>query len=703
MPQPAQPHGPADSEALNNSEQRPPAGPQLRVEAGGAALSGEHAAPPAVITPDLEEAPTSGPEKPTWRSALRRPIATAKSAWYRLLFKWRTSIQVRVIGSVFLSSVLVIVALGFVLISFLNQQLLNAKYTSATEEINRARATVEEQIAATDTSNPLSVRLSAARAVLADSGSTAKAKSAVYEPVLMSDSSAGEDVTVPQGAVIPSKLRNFVQQGQVSYQYTTMAEGTDTYKALVIGTPVASDVSGIELYLVMPLDSEETTLNLMRGLLLAGAIVLLVLLVVIAWVFAQQLTVPVRSASRIAERFAAGHLRERMVVEGQDEVARLSISFNEMAESLSAQIRNLEEFGSLQRQFTSDVSHELRTPLTTVRMAADLINDNAENLDPVTARAAELMNNELERFEMLLGDLLEISRHDAGQANLSAEKIDMRGTVHSALAQVRAIAEDLGVVFNLDLPDEPVTAEVDSRRVERILRNLLANAVDHSEGRPVDVALDSTPRGVAITVTDHGVGLKPGEEEMVFNRFWRSDPSRERRTAGTGLGLAIAQEDAKLHGGVLEAVGEPGVGSCFRLTMPRKVGMKAGTSPLPLAVPASVVTAEDGGQQNTPALEAGEHAETGGDRAGAEGSADNAGAPNSAAQNSGAEPVGGSRPAGTGADGQGGSPEKSAPEAGEGEATARPGEGQGEAEGEASQRPADAPAEKDPRNQGEDS
>lgn len=563
--------------------------------AGGAAAAGASAAESRASDPravhsslELDAAPASGPEKPTWRSALRHPAATAKSLWYRLLFKWRTSIQVRVIGSVFLSSVLVIMALGFVLTSFMNQQLLNAKYSSATEEIHRARATVEEQIAATDTSNPLPVRLSAARAVLADSGSTAKASSAVYEPVLMASSSAGEEVRVPQEAVIPPQLRNFVQQGQVSYQYTTMTEGTQTYKALVIGTPVASDVSGIELYLVMPLDAEETTLNLMRGLLLAGAIVLLVLLVVIAWVFAQQLTVPVRSASRIAERFAAGHLRERMVVEGQDEVARLSISFNEMAESLSAQIRNLEEFGSLQRQFTSDVSHELRTPLTTVRMAADLIKDNAENLDPMTARAAELMDNELDRFEMLLGDLLEISRHDAGQANLSAEKIDMRGVVHSALAQVRGLAEDLGVEFHLDLPEEPVTAEVDSRRVERILRNLLANAVDHSEGHPVEVALAATERNVAVTVTDHGVGLNPGEEEMVFNRFWRSDPSRERRTGGTGLGLAIAREDAKLHGGVLDAIGEPGVGSCFRLTVPRKSGSKVGTSPLPLAVQAAI-------------------------------------------------------------------------------------------------------------------
>ncbi|WP_151903830.1 MtrAB system histidine kinase MtrB [Corynebacterium urogenitale] len=505
--------------------------------------------------------------------------------WDLLMLRWRTSIQLRVIGSVFLSSALVILILGFVLISFVGQQLLNQKYSSATEEMDRARAVVEEQIDSTDASNPTSVRLTSARAALSErQGGMEQSSVEVYEPVLIARGVNDHETIVPDTANIPSELRNFVQQGQVTYQYVTMDSTSGTYKALIIGSPVSSDVSGLELYLIMPLDSEESTLALMRGLLSAGGIVLLVLLVVIAWVFSQQLTVPIRTASRIAERFAAGHLRERMVVDGQDEVARLATSFNGMAEKLSTQIQNLEEFGSLQRQFTSDVSHELRTPLTTVRMAADLIHDNAENLDPITARASALMNKELDRFETLLGDLLEISRHDAGVANLSRERVDVRGVVRSTLAQVRAIAEDVGTSFNVHLPEEPVLVEIDSRRVERVLRNLMANSVDHSEGKPIDIDMAVGKESLAITVVDHGVGLKPGEAEMVFQRFWRSDPSRERRTGGTGLGLAIAKEDAQLHGGRLEATGELGVGSCFRLTLPLVSGTQVRQSPLPLKV-----------------------------------------------------------------------------------------------------------------------
>ena len=125
-------------------------------------------------------------------------------------------------------------------------------------------------------------------------------------------------------------------------------------------------------------------------------------------------------------------------------------------------------------------------------------------------------------------------------------------------------------------------AEVDPRRVERILRNLLANAIDHGEGKPVLLRLRADDDAAAFIVRDQGVGLRPGEEKLVFNRFWRSDPSRVRRSGGTGLGLAISVEDANLHDGKLEAWGEPGQGACFRLTLPRVRGRKVTRSPLPL-------------------------------------------------------------------------------------------------------------------------
>ena len=127
-----------------------------------------------------------------------------------------------------------------------------------------------------------------------------------------------------------------------------------------------------------------------------------------------------------------------------------------------------------------------------------------------------------------------------------------------------------------------MVAEIDSRRVDRILRNLINNAIDHAERLPVEIELAADDDALAITVTDHGVGLKPGEAGLVFNRFWRADPSRQRHTGGTGLGLSISLEDARLHGGWLQAYGVPGRGARFRLTLPRRRGGLISGSPLPL-------------------------------------------------------------------------------------------------------------------------
>ena len=354
-------------------------------------------------------------------------------------------------------------------------------------------------------------------------------------------------------------------------------------------------MANLELYLIFPLKNEQSTVTLVRGTMATGGLVLLVLLAGIAVLVSRQVVLPVRSASRIAERFAEGHLSERMPVRGEDDMARLAVSFNDMAESLSRQITQLEEFGNLQRRFTSDVSHELRTPLTTVRMAADLIYDHSDDLDPALRRSTELMVNELDRFETLLNDLLEISRHDAGVAELSVEAVDLRTTVNSALGNVGHLAEDAGIELLVDLPAEEVIAEVDPRRVERILRNLIANAIDHAEHKPVRIRMAADEDTVAVTVRDFGVGLRPGEEKLVFSRFWRSDPSRVRRSGGTGLGLAISVEDARLHQGRLEAWGEPGEGACFRLTLPLVRGHKVTTSPLPMKpIPQPAQPAADG-------------------------------------------------------------------------------------------------------------
>jgi two-component system, OmpR family, sensor histidine kinase MtrB len=357
---------------------------------------------------------------------------------------------------------------------------------------------------------------------------------------------------------------------------------------LAAGATLTLPLTGrYQIYLMFPLTQELATLMVLRYAVVTTGAILVILLTFIAALVSRQVVTPVRAARRAAESLASGNLRDRMKVRGQDDLARLATSMNYMASELEKQINTLEELSAVQQRFVSDVSHELRTPLTTVRMAAEVLYEARDDFDPVAARSAELLQNELDRFEALLSDLLEISRFDAGAAQLNVEEVDLRDLVHQVVDANARLAETNNTEINVHESDE-AKAEVDPRRIERILRNLLVNALEHSEGHPVDVLIESDDAAVAIAVRDHGVGFEASQARQVFHRFWRGDSSRARAVGGTGLGLAIAMEDANLHGGWLTAWGRPAMGAQFRLTLPRKVGAILETSPLPL-VPRDLV------------------------------------------------------------------------------------------------------------------
>ncbi|MFB9239755.1 MtrAB system histidine kinase MtrB [Plantactinospora siamensis] len=383
--------------------------------------------------------------------------------------------------------------------------------------------------------------------------------------------------------MLSQDLRRSVDAGNVASQIRTGSlGGGPTTKYLVYGSPVRTRFGQLELYYLVPLTRQDEIAGQARTTVLATGAALVLLLGLLAALVTRLVVKPVRVAARTAQRLSAGLLDQRMVVNGEDDLALLAASFNQMATNLQRQIVRLEEMSRLQRRFTSDVSHELRTPLTTVRMAADLIFSEREEFDPAVARSAELLQAELDRFESLLTDLLEISRFDAGFAVLDVEPTDLAPIVLRVVDQLTGLAERVGVPVEVSVPEAPVIAEVDPRRVERVLRNLVGNAVEHGEGRPVYVVLGADETAVAVTVRDRGVGLKPGEEKLVFNRFWRADPSRARQTGGTGLGLSISLEDARLHGGWLEAWGGSGQGAQFRLTLPARAGDRLTSSPLRL-------------------------------------------------------------------------------------------------------------------------
>jgi two-component system sensor histidine kinase MtrB len=529
---------------------------------------------------------------------------------------WRRSLWLRVTVTTLVLSLVVVGVLGFSLLSRVTSGLLNSKERISVGEASAGLSEAQRILDAADTgpSTPSPSRLvdSVVSALAARAGSPS-----TFDVLLLSSQRSGDAPERGTNLVaepsVPEALRTAVVNSQrQSWTYTEIQflDGRSA-PGLIVGAPLLVPTVGpYELYYLFPLNQEQSALDLVRSSVVYTGILLVLLLAGVAWLVTRQVVVPVRAASQTAVRLSEGNLSERMKVKGTDDLARLATSFNGMAVSLARQIRQLEELSRVQQRFVSDVSHELRTPLTTIRMAADVVYDDRDQLDAPTSRAVELLQNQLDRFEELLVDLLEISRFDAGAAVLDSERTDMRGLVSRAIDAAAPLAARGGMQVRLTAPTDGCAVDCDPRRVHRIVRNLIENAIEHGDPRGVDVVLGSTAEAIAVVVRDYGVGLRPGESALVFARFWRADPARARTTGGTGLGLAIALEDARLHGGWLEAWGEPGKGACFRLTLPRDKRGSFDESPLPLepsdediveATPVDLAVDEPSGPTSTPA------------------------------------------------------------------------------------------------------
>lgn len=384
---------------------------------------------------------------------------------------------------------------------------------------------------------------------------------------------------------IPKELRLRVQK-DISTQWSeTVIHYSDGSQvpALAVGEKITIPKAGAyEMYLLFSLASQNATLDLLSRSLLFTGLALLLLITLITSLVVRQIVRPVREAARIAEGFTAGDLGQRMQIKGKDEIARLGNAFNEMALSLQNQITRLENLSRVQQRFVSDVSHELRTPLTTLRMASEVIHSSRDQFDPNIARSAELLVAQIDRFERLLEDLLEVSRFDAEVAILESVEFDMVALATRCISDLSLLARERGTSIDLSHPLEPVLIHADIRRVERILRNLLTNAIEYSDFKPIKMKIAATDDEVAIGVRDFGVGLEESSAYRVFDRFWRADPSRARVRGGTGLGLSIALEDARLHNGELEAWGRPNQGAHFVLTLPRRAGGEVLSRPIRL-------------------------------------------------------------------------------------------------------------------------
>ena len=514
-----------------------------------------------------------------WRRALQQGI--------RL---WRTSLQLRTVALTVVLSGVAIGIIGSVMSFSVGTNLFEARRDQLIG-ISQNATLVGQRVfdaaaEATDPEDPEVTLGAAAESVVSAASSVGGTRFAIVRP----PGTIGPPTLTSRGLdperLITDELQQSVRESDAPRTFSQSVplpqSDQSVHPGLIVGSVL--DVGGepYELYLIYDIQDAQQTLGLVQQTLVVGGLMLVLLIGAVTFIVVRLVVGPVQVAAETSERLADGDLSVRLPVRGDDVLATLARSFNGMAQSLQSQITRLAQLSQVQQRFVSDVSHELRTPLTTIRLAGDVLYDQRDGFPPATARTAELLRTQVQRFETLLADLLEMSRYDAGAVEMDAEPTNLVRLVEDAIESVASLAESKGSQLRLEAPGGYFEAEVDARRIRRILQNLLGNAIDHGEGKPIVVWVDSDQEAVAIAVRDYGVGMSPEAMDRVFDRFWRADPSRQRTTGGTGLGLAISLEDAVLHGGWLEVWSAEGEGSCFRLTLPRERGAELRGSPLEL-------------------------------------------------------------------------------------------------------------------------
>lgn len=507
----------------------------------------------------------------------------------RLASLWRHSLQFRTVLITLALSGLAILVIGLYISFSVASNLFQTQLDQVLGSSNNATAAAQRILNPSDASDQAAMQSLMDSTVKIVQSSSGSSLIGVYRAPEQDPSTIAPLGSIAPGleAVLTDELRERVQEnpGGQFWQSVALDDGAGgTDPGVVVGSDLQVPGAGrYELYIGYDFADAQQTLDQMQATGVVGAIALLALLAVVTLLVVRWVIEPIRTAAMTSRRLAAGDLGVRMPEKGEDELATLAASFNGMADSLQARIRELAELSVVQQRFVSDVSHELRTPLTTIRLAGDVLYGQRDDFPGPTARTVELLHTQTDRFEQLLADLLEISRYDAGSVELATEPTNLVHLAGDAIESMHELAQERGSELRLDAPGGHLDAQVDPRRIRRIVRNLLGNAIEHGEGRPIVIAVDSNEQAVALSVRDYGLGMSEEEQSHVFDRFWRADPSRTRTIGGTGLGLAISLEDAVAHGGALDLWSRTGVGTVFRLTIPRKAGGEFAESPLPLA------------------------------------------------------------------------------------------------------------------------
>ncbi len=511
--------------------------------------------------------------------------------------RWKSSLKLRTMALTGLITGLMILVSGTFILTSVGNDLYASRRDQVLDSSARATASAQVQISAVDSSDSGSLRT-----LMSDISNSLRVTSSSPHMMVRRQAGQARVANAPTDFFTDAQLLRLVSpelsdavasaKSPQYWQAITMTnERNETVPGILVGSSLTlpAGVGVYDVYIAYDLGDTQRTLSFITRTLGLTAILLMLLIGALVWTISNVVFRPIRAAANASRLLAAGEDDARMPLQNDEHFDVLSKNFNAMADTLQARIDELDDLSVMQQRFVSDVSHELRTPLTTIRLAAEVLRNQADQLEPGQQRAVEVLGDQVDRFESLLADLLEISRYDAGSVRLETESTNMVSLVTDVVAGLQPLAPSLIEVRPFG-GYSPI--DVDPRRIRRIVSNLIGNAIEHGENHPVVVTVDSNAGAVAITVRDWGIGMSAESVAHVFDRFWRADPSRKRTLGGTGLGLAIAQEDAAAHGGLIDVWSKLGEGTQFRVTLPRDP--QGGSYVSPIALIPDDAQSEDG-------------------------------------------------------------------------------------------------------------
>lgn len=498
--------------------------------------------------------------------------------------KWRRSLMMRTMTVTGLVTGFTILVAGVFIVTSVSDDLYSSRRDQALLDSARATLAAQSQIDASDRGS-LSTLSATVRRTVQDTSSSQlvylrrqPGQPAYPEapPASRTNDMLPEAVTVELSAAVAVG-----DKPQLWQAVTFTGEDDIPAPGIIVASTLTfpAGAGDYDLFIGYSLADTQDTLSFVQRTLAVTAAVMMVFIGLLVWIISRIVFRPIRTAAATSRKLAAGEASARMPMQNDEHLDVLSEGFNDMADTLQSRIQELDQLSDMQQRFVSDVSHELRTPLTTIRLASEMLESAASGLGPGQQRAIEVLGTQVERFESLLGDLLEISRYDAGHVTLETEPTNLVNLVEETAEALRPLSPG---EIQVHAAGGYAPIDADPRRLRRIVSNLIGNAIEHGEGGAIEVSIDSNSTAVAVNVRDRGIGMTDEHVEHVFDRFWRADPSRKRTLGGTGLGLAIAQEDAAVHGGLLEVWSRPGEGTNFRLTLPRGDAVRSFVSPLPL-------------------------------------------------------------------------------------------------------------------------